>query len=406
VESAPVKTTPIRPDGEYDLPMFEKCADKSKVFTTKYMERPFDIFNRRTFYEAPYRNHELFFWDRLSFSLRHVIRGAGIAVVLGVGIDQLAKVGGGNGFFVCNLDPLEERYRRDFDDGGFEMVEMLYKTNLMVLIGGGKNPKYPANKVIIWDDFKAQRIAELDFKTPVKTVKWNREWIVVVLEERVYIYNFTDLRLLDQLDTVYSSTGVCALSPNRENLVLATLSSKVGKVQIRNYTQNKFSDIEAHNNEISFMVISFDGTKLATASSRGTIVRIFDTATGNRLQEFRRGSQPAAIRYIAFNQTGTALCLSSDKGTIHVFSCDNSDYENRKSTLSFMSSVVPLFASSWSSKQFSVSETISICAFGNDDKEHGKHTIIVLGASGKYYKFSFTPEAVDCTQEEVNTYLT
>jgi len=61
------------------------------------------------------------------------------------------------GFIVSNLDPLAERFRRDFDDGGFEMVEMLFKTNLMVLIGGGKNTKYPANKVIIWDDFQGQK---------------------------------------------------------------------------------------------------------------------------------------------------------------------------------------------------------------------------------------------------------
>jgi len=314
-------------------------------------------------------------------------------------------VGGENGFFVCNLDPLEERFRRDFDDGGFEMVEMLFKTNLMVLIGGGKNPKYPANKVIIWDDFKAQRIAELDFKTAVKTVKWNREWIVVILEERVYIYNFTDLRLLDQLETIYSSTGVCALSPNRDNLVLATLSSKIGKVQIRNYSQNKFFDIDAHNNEISCMEISFDGTKLATASSRGTLVRLFDTSTGTMMQEFRRGSQPALIRFISFNQTGTAICLCSDTGTIHIFSCDNTAYSNRKSSLSFMSAVVPLFASSWSSKQFSVPETLSVCAFGNTNLDTGKHVIIVLGSSGKYYKYSFTPDTVDCTLEETNAFL-
>jgi len=312
-------------------------------------------------------------------------------------------VGGEKGFIVSNLDPLAERFRRDFDDGGFEMVEMLFKTNLMVLIGGGKNTKYPANKVIIWDDFQGQKIAELDFKTPVKLVRWNREWIVVVLEERVYIYNFTDLRLLDQIETIYSSSGVCALSQNRENLVLATLSSKIGKVQLRNYTENKIFDIEAHNNEISSLEISFDGTKLATASSRGTLVRLYNTSTGTMLQEFRRGTQPALIRFISFNQTGTAICLSSDTGTIHVFSCDNTAYTNRKSSLSFMSSVVPIFASSWSSKQFSVDESLSICAFGNTNNYYGKQ--IIIGASGKYYKFSYTPDSTDCKLEETHSFL-
>jgi len=70
-----------------------------------------------------------------------------------------------------------------------------------------------------------------------------------------------------------------------------------------------------------------------------------------------------------------------------------------------MSGVVPLFASSWSSKQFSVNETHSICAFGQSDRDTGKHVVIVLGSSGKYYKFSFTPDTVDCILEDSAIFL-
>ena len=47
--------------------------------------------------------------------------------------------------------------------------------------------------------------------------------------------------------------------------------------------------IHAHNNPLA--AISFDSTGklIATASDRGTVIRVFSVDTGNKLFEFRRG---------------------------------------------------------------------------------------------------------------------
>lgn len=47
--------------------------------------------------------------------------------------------------------------------------------------------------------------------------------------------------------------------------------------------------ISAHTNPLAALRFSYDGTKLATASTRGTVIRVFDTETGERLFEFTRG---------------------------------------------------------------------------------------------------------------------
>ncbi len=68
------------------------------------------------------------------------------------------------------------------------------------------------------------------------------------------------------------------------------------------------------------MALNLLGTILATASEKGTIIRLFSTEDGTHLQEVRRGADKAEIFSICFNKSSKWIACSSDKGTIHVFS--------------------------------------------------------------------------------------
>ena len=37
-------------------------------------------------------------------------------------------------------------------NGGIGIAQMVGRSNIMALVGGGDSPKWPTNKVILWDD--------------------------------------------------------------------------------------------------------------------------------------------------------------------------------------------------------------------------------------------------------------
>mmetsp|Transcript_5492 Transcript_5492/g.20040 ORF Transcript_5492/g.20040 Transcript_5492/m.20040 type:complete len:136 (-) Transcript_5492:1073-1480(-) len=71
------------------------------------------------------------------------------------------------GFRIYNCEPFKETFRREFSNG-LRIVEMLYRCNILAVVGGGRNPQYPPNKVMIWDDHQGRCIGELNFRSEVR----------------------------------------------------------------------------------------------------------------------------------------------------------------------------------------------------------------------------------------------
>lgn len=85
------------------------------------------------------------------------------------------------------------------------------------------------------------------------------------------------------------------------------------------------SIIAAHTSPLSCITLNSEATLLATASIKGTLLRVFDTQSGKIVKELRRGSDFAKIFCINFSADSKWLCCSSDKGTVHIFSMGSSE---------------------------------------------------------------------------------
>ncbi|KAL0084624.1 WD repeat domain phosphoinositide-interacting protein 3-like protein [Phycomyces blakesleeanus] len=381
-------------------------------------------------------------------------------------------IGLDKGFRVYNCDPLIEQARNETGDGGVALVEMLYRTNYLALVGGGRNPRYPPNKVVIWDSIKGKPVVELEYKSEVKNAKLRRERLTVVLANKVFVYHFSiHPQLLHTFETADNEKGLAAVSASQNHAVLVIPGQQRGHLKIIDLDSLDFSRplsstddpyrsnlgepaiitsvaaatitarqtvnvslIPAHSGKLSCIALNHDGSKCATASDKGTLIRVFNTATATLLNELRRGMDRAEIFSIAFNQESTRLCVSSDKGTIHVFNLDPSvvtmcDHRprgptygevvinpsqspshfglthsgNRGSSLSFMKDLLPkYFSSEWSFAHAKiVTESRCIVAFGDQ-----KNTILAICADGSCYKFYFDPrKGGECTRDTYERFL-
>ncbi len=287
--------------------------------------------------------------------------------------------------------------------GGIGKIEMFKKTNILGLVGGGKTPCFPTNKLIIWDDHQGKIVSELRFNENILNVRLRSDKIISVLPKKIYIFNFNTLEILQSLETKNNTKGIISISLN-ENNIIAYPGKEIGSVQIKDLDNKQYDRIiKAHKGPINFLQLNKDGTILATASDKGTLVRLFDTSTGNTLQELRRGTENAEIYSIAFDNTNRFLAVSSDRKTVHIFiinkekEIQQEQNEKEENAVSNKKSMFGNFAnyfgfgkkyfnSEWSFAQFKVNSTKSICTFGPDN------SIIVVSNEGKYYQATFDPK--------------
>ncbi|QPG75260.1 Phosphatidylinositol 3,5-bisphosphate-binding protein [Brettanomyces nanus] len=235
-----------------------------------------------------------------------------------------------SGFRVYNTDPMELRMKRNFSssrqNSGIGLITMLYRTNYVALVGGGKQPRYPVNKLCIWDDLKKRPSMFLEFMSPILNALMTRIRIIVVLRNQVLVHAFESRpRLLGSYETYDNDNGACDLSINERNSILAFPSRSVGQIQLvdispGNQDRNLISIIKAHRAKIQSLCMSNLGNMVASASETGTLIRIHDTANCALMFEFRRGLDKAIVTSMKFSPDDSKLAVLSDKNTLHVYS--------------------------------------------------------------------------------------
>ncbi|PZC77537.1 hypothetical protein B5X24_HaOG203250 [Helicoverpa armigera] len=218
---------------------------------------------------------------------------------------------------------------------------MVFRTNWLLVV----KARRPCSLMLLDDQQRAFK-AEVLFKSPIRALRARKDKVAVVLSSSIQVLALPSLSRVALMRTRLGARPLCALAsePSAPHLLAAPAHRK-GSLQLLDVTRavkgahsSSPAVMGCHQTELVCLSLSANGARLATASERGTIIRVWDTATKQMLHELRRGSDYADVYCVdtralcAFTDDNTAVLICED-GTFHKFTfaaegnCHRSDFE-------------------------------------------------------------------------------
>ena len=315
-----------------------------------------------------------------------------------------------SGFIVYDVNPCRKRWEHS-SKIPIDIAQLHYKSEWIVLTYTTPDGKGGSKSTLkIWDDRRATCVYALEFAHSITCIAQTHKCVAVGFKDKYCIYNLDNLELIEECPANADAPSMLSAAYHDGISTFAMPGALIGQVRIvrvrhaeilEQCTANaktlirklqiskNTNSIKAHAHHVACIALSSDGDLMATASQHGTMIRIWRVSTREVASEFRRGSQPTAIRYLRWNNSSTHLLATSQRGTIHVF-CAFSESENRKSMLHWASGVLPgYFGSTWSRYKIEcVSEELKDCiACFVPTPETGKIVVCALTSAGKLWRF-------------------
>jgi autophagy-related protein 18 len=205
--------------------------------------------------------------------------------------------------------------------GAVQYAWVVEDTNMIVLlVNGGKT-------VQLYDWRQKQALTEVVFETPALKVKATKHRMVVVFDKCLHLFDMETMTPLPQIRTTrpLNKLGLCELAGDDHSTWLAFPQSsdkddsRGDCIVMDAMKLDKMPVIPAHQTPIHNLAFNKNGSVLATASARGSVIRVFSNPNSQLLHTLRRGNTEAIIQSIFIAPLGDMLMVTSNTNTIHVW---------------------------------------------------------------------------------------
>lgn len=301
-------------------------------------------------------------------------------------------IGTDEGYEIYNCNPFKNIKKKSIPTTGICYISMLYRTNILALIkkNGLTNDKNEKN-LIIYDDQKNEITSQIEFQEKIQEIFLRKKEIVVLLQRYIYIYNLLSVKCIKKIKLESVQKPLCSIT-YIDPFKLVCSGHEPGTVHLHQYNsfeKDELKIIKAHKSNINYIKLSSSGLLLSTCSEKGTLIRIFNTTTGEPLKELRRGSDETVINWLNFSLNDNLILCRSAKGTIHIFNtCFHGEKKRKNNTFTlgtyFKNYLPKYFSSEWSFAHFHFPNIKTIAVFMNEE-----NNIFVLNFKGDFYKINY-----------------
>ncbi|XP_035916103.1 WD repeat domain phosphoinositide-interacting protein 2-like isoform X3 [Anopheles stephensi] len=219
-------------------------------------------------------------------------------------------------FSLASVDRVDEIFCSHDEDT--KIAERLFSSSLVAVVTASE-----PNKLKVCHFKKGAEICNYGYPSEILSVKLNRSRLVVCLVDSIYIHNIRDMRLLHSIKNMAPNpAGLCTLSLLSH--LAYPVSTECGELQIFDAAnQMRRLKLKAHDSPLSALNFSYNGVLLATASEKGTVIRVFCVKNGQKVHEFRRGvKRHVSIGSLNFSTCASFVVVSSNTETVHIFRID------------------------------------------------------------------------------------
>ncbi|KAM3966094.1 WD repeat domain phosphoinositide-interacting protein 4 [Aphomia sociella] len=298
-----------------------------------------------------------------------------------------------SGLRVYNIQPLVEKAHYSKDElGEVSLCEMVFRTNWLLVV----KARRPCSLMLLDDQQRAFR-AEVQFKSPIRALRARKEKVAVVLPSSIQLLALPSLQRIALLRTPTTSRPLCAIStdPTGPQILIAP-AHRTGSLQVLDITRtvkgaqsSSPTVIGCHQNDLVCVSVAPNGIKFATASARGTIIRLWDSVSKQMVAELRRGSDYADVFCISFNLSGSLVCCVSDKGTLHLWTAHSSFVHLAATAVT---------GSAAAAAPPHAPDARALCSFNDTDK------IVVICEDGTFHKFTYSLQG-SCHRSDFDYFL-
>ena len=188
-------------------------------------------------------------------------------------------------------------------------IAMLGTSSLVAVAGSASNETdFTKRQMRLLNTKNNKVMHNLKFKTAILNIEMSVKCVAVLLENKITLYDTRRLHHLRDVPTAYNPRGlgklmcISSLSSSTKNDTLLVYPAENNK-GISPTTEAKgfvgildcsrmcvLSSFKAHELNISTIAVCNEMKAMATASEKGTLVRVFRVPSGEIMYTFRRGS--------------------------------------------------------------------------------------------------------------------